>query len=242
MGWLETMLTFAGGAANELMPPDAATKWREAVASGFRLDTRDEYCGRCGVSCAAAAVNTDGCPACRVKSLPWDRVVRLTRYTQPVSDWLISMKFHGSWRWSELFGGHLGEAVVEAGLFTQTDPLCSAVCPVPMPWRRRIHRGFDQATILAECVSRATGRPIAHLLKRKRYTKPQIHVKFDERVGNIANSIIARSVDLTGCEIVLVDDIKTSGATAAACARALRAMGAAKIGLAVIAVAESGGR
>lgn len=240
MAWLGKIKNAVLGLADELMPSESDRAWRDAVADGFHFDRGTEYCGRCGISCAAEATNANGCPTCRGKSLPWDRVIRLTRYTQPVSDWLVDMKFHGSWRWSEVLGERLGAAVVESNFFNHDGVTLGAVCPVPMHWRRRVGRGFDQATILAEQVSRATCRPVAHLLLRKRFTTPQTHVKFAERRRNIANAIVARKVDLSGCEILIVDDIKTSGATAMASARALRALGAAKVGLAVVAVAESG--
>jgi len=88
----------------------------------------------------------------------------------------------------------------------------------------------------------ARGWPTAPLLRRTRHTHPQTAVAPSQRASNAAGSIAAEPIDLAGWHVVLVDDVKTTGATLAACARALRSQGAEGVYAAVAAVADPQGQ
>lgn len=146
------------------------------------------------------------------------------------------MKFHRQWRWAPWLGGQLARAIgpMEAERVI--------VCPVPMHWLRRWRRGYDQATLLAREVGRRRNWPVASLLRRKRLTLPQVSLPPSKRAANVRGSFAIVPVDLTGCHVVLVDDVKTTGATLGACARLLRKAGAEAVHAAVVAVADPQGR
>jgi ComF family protein len=167
---------------------------------------------------------------------PWQRVVRLNAYHSPVSDWLKAMKFHGQWRWAAWFGRQLGRRLGEP-----FDGQRVAVCPVPMHWMRRLGRGYNQSALIAQAAAEQRGWPMADVLKRVRHTRPQTKVNPARRRRNVQGSFGIAAVDLTGWEIWLIDDIKTSGATAGHCARLLHEAGAAMVNLAVVAVADPRG-
>jgi ComF family protein len=97
-----------------------------------------------------------------------------------------------------------------------------AIVPVPIHWRRRNSRGFNQSEELAP-----NG---INLLERIRATRPQVGLNREQRARNLAGAFRA----LPGAEgktILLIDDVVTSGQTARECASALLAVGAIEVGI-----------
>lgn len=111
--------------------------------------------------------------------------------------------------------------------------------PVPLHWRRRWQRGFNQAEVLARAVGRAHGMPVdGRALVRTRATDPQQGDPAARR-ANVRDAFrIRRSRRVSGRRVLLVDDVFTTGATANAAARALRAGGAAAVGVLTLARVE----
>jgi len=102
--------------------------------------------------------------------------------------------------------------------------------PVPIHWTRCLQRGFNQAELLAETAARRAGLPALCLLRRTRATPPQVGLPRSERERNLAGAIAVRQKALVrGRSLLLIDDVRTTGATLAACALALRAEGAAAV-------------
>ncbi len=98
-----------------------------------------------------------------------------------------------------------------------------AVCPVPVPTIRRMRRGFDQAELLARAVAAALQRPMVQPLRRVRQAEQAGRDGWARR--HQANQAFLAEGDLTG-HILLIDDVITTGATAAACASELLGCGA----------------
>ncbi|MEM9021811.1 MAG: phosphoribosyltransferase family protein [Planctomycetota bacterium] len=216
--------------------------WPTVVASElarvdhWEPDEDGAYCPRCGASAGPGSLAPDGCVFCRGTRLPWQRLTRLSLYDEPVDGWLKQMKFGRQWTWGGYFGDRLAERLGEP---IRGDRV--VVTAVPMHWRRRWRRGFNQAELMAREISRARGWPYLPLLKRQRWTPPQPSVVASQREANVRASVQARGVDLAGYEVVLVDDIKTTGSTLAACCRELKGCGAVSIHVAVAAVADPQG-
>src|SRR5207237_6401269 len=96
-------------------------------------------------------------------------------------------------------------------------------------------RGFNQAALLAERLARVLGVPLRQRwLARTRATVPQTALSATERRVNVRGAFVA-STSAAGADVVLVDDVLTTGATAAECARALRAAGARSVGVLTVA-------
>jgi ComF family protein len=106
------------------------------------------------------------------------------------------------------------------------------IVPVPIHWRRRVMRGFNQAEIL--CESMPEGIVRLDVLKRSKPTRPQVGLTHEERTTNLEGAFEVMN-DVTGLRILLVDDVLTSGGTAEACSSALKEKGADEVGLLVFA-------
>jgi ComF family protein len=103
--------------------------------------------------------------------------------------------------------------------------------PVPLHRARRRERGFDQAEWLARELARRLGYVVAPgALRRTRATRPQGDPCVTSREGNVAGAFaVRRARDVAGRDVVLVDDVFTSGATARECAALLRTAGARRV-------------
>jgi ComF family protein len=113
------------------------------------------------------------------------------------------------------------------------------IVPVPLHWRRRWRRGFNQAELLAREVSRHRRIPILNALRRRKSTVNQAGLTSAGRRRNIAGAFEScRGIDLKGRRILLIDDVFTTGATASACSRALKKAGAGTVTLLTLARAD----
>ncbi|MDA8018070.1 MAG: hypothetical protein MPN21_11545 [Thermoanaerobaculia bacterium] len=104
-----------------------------------------------------------------------------------------------------------------------------SVVPVPLHWRRRFHRGYDQAALLASALARRLERPVSNVLRRVRATPAQSLHDRSQRRRNLAGAFLVRTraqALVRGRKILLVDDVITTGATMEEAARELRRSGA----------------
>ncbi|HEY1959478.1 MAG TPA: ComF family protein [Polyangiaceae bacterium] len=113
-----------------------------------------------------------------------------------------------------------------------------AVVPVPLHPSRLFERGFNQAVLLARPVARALGVPLrARALARTRPTERQAELDRSARLQNVAGAFRARRP--TNERILLIDDVRTTGATQNACAEALRGAGSPRVDCLVLAIAPA---
>lgn len=107
-----------------------------------------------------------------------------------------------------------------------------AVVPVPLHWLRERKRGYNQALVLARAFGRKADLPIlGNVLRRRRATRPQTELGREDRRTNVADAFFVKRPELVkGKTLLLVDDVCTTGATLEACARALKDVGARRVG------------
>jgi len=173
-------------------------------------------CDRCGQPAfgdLACRICADWTPALRrVRSAVWlDQSARLAVHR---------LKYEGWWRVAE----SLAEAM--RGL----EPLTGGVSlmPVPLGARRARVRGYNQSERIAAALGRRMGAPVrTDVLRRTRETQTQTALTPEARRANLAGAFTATGAG--GLEVVLVDDVFTTGATLAAAADALQAAGAASV-------------
>jgi ComF family protein len=115
----------------------------------------------------------------------------------------------------------------------------SVIVPVPLHVARLAERGFNQSALLARRVARrlrAEWRPLA--LERVRDTPHQATLDRNGRAANVAGAFRVRQAEtICGRAVLLVDDVRTTGATMNACSAALMGAGAASVDCAVVAAA-----
>jgi ComF family protein len=116
------------------------------------------------------------------------------------------------------------------------DEAFDAVVAVPLYWRKKWDRGFNQAELLARLVAKHRGIPLINALRRKRATDTQAGLASAGRRRNVAGAFVLRAnQNLAGKKILLIDDVMTTGATAGACAAVLKRGGAKSISLLTLA-------
>lgn len=130
------------------------------------------------------------------------------------------------------FGGlHLAAVpLVEGMLHSMPSSGFDALVPLALHKRRLRERGFDQAALLAQGVSKESGLPVLHALERIKDTKRQSGLAHEKRQDNMKDSFRA-ALPVKGLRLLLVDDVRTSGSSASAAAGELLRHGAREVGL-----------
>jgi ComF family protein len=190
-------------------------------------------CRRCGRPLAAQPARRGArCGDCR-QPRPFQRARSYGMYAAELRELLQLFKFGGA----EGIGMRLGSALGELLRCEPEYAGAELVTWVPLHWRRRRARGFDQAQLLAREVARKLGlAPARGALRRVRDTAPQSGLGGAERRRNLRNAFAARRWRLRGARrLILVDDVWTTGSTLAECARTLRRAGARRVYLATVA-------
>lgn len=132
--------------------------------------------------------------------------------------------------------GFLSQMISEslAGLLMSDDDV-PVLCPVPLHWTRRYQRGFNQAELLAQDLSRTQGWPMLPLLKRVRSTGHQAWRKRAERLTAVKDAFRYSGHSPVPDYVILIDDLATTGATLDECARILKNAGVKRVEALVLA-------
>jgi len=109
--------------------------------------------------------------------------------------------------------------------------------PVPLHQKRLRERGYNQSGLLAQELGKLANLPVVgDCLIRQRHASPQARTStIDERRSNVADAFVCRNYRLQNKQVLLIDDVSTSGATLDACAMALKTAGATSVWALVLA-------
>jgi ComF family protein len=173
------------------------------------------------------------CALCRNGLRGFDAAYCFGAYEGTLRDLIHVYKYAGVRTLAKPLGNLLAAALPR-------DERIDAVIAVPLHWRRRWSRGFNQSELLARTIARRTGVPVLHALRRVRATTPQAGLSNTHRRKNVTAAFRAGwslpwRRPVSGLHILLVDDVMTTGATGAACATALKHAGAARVSLLTVA-------
>ena len=215
----------------------------------------DELCRRCGAALGmesarfAAAMGMHECTACRTVPPAFARAVAFAAYDSEMRELLHALKFGGARRVAgHVLGGCLAEAIVRLEPETQAGLI---VVPVPLFRNRQKSRGYNQAELLARAAVRRVHRSRpgwklelhTGVLRRVRDTKAMFQLGPEQRRRNLAGAfavgnVIGDAQAVRGRDVLLIDDILTTGATANGCAKVLLEAGASAVWVATVARAQ----
>lgn len=175
------------------------------------------WCAGCG---HPVPVPVARCPACR-GSLAGAR--QAVAYAGPAPALVGALKDERRRALAGVLGRIVADAVPAPGPGV-------VLVPVPLGPRARAARGFNQSLLLARALARAWDREVADVLERRREDGRQRGASASERARLVARAFALRASAPAPPAAWLVDDVHTTGATLAACARALRRGGTERVG------------
>ncbi|MGH7242693.1 MAG: ComF family protein [Phycisphaerales bacterium] len=198
-------------------------------AASWNPDEPGNYCPRCGTTCRPFELDTLTDPAicvrCRDKRPAWDRFIRLGSYEGVLARSIRELKFSRLRSIGESIGRVLGEQIRSELRLRELDPRRVVLVPMPMtPWRR-LSRGIDHSLVLTRGARRTSNIPIQKLLAR-RHRPSQITLPISERRNNVSGAFFCRRAVLNvppDAVLVVIDDVRTTGATMSEACRTLRA-------------------
>ena len=181
-------------------------------------------CARCGTP----ALPGRTCTRCCEAPPPWSRACIPYAYAWPLDRLVIGMKFGRRLSWARALGLLLADHLPSGG--------AELVLPVPLHPVRLASRGFNQAQEIAAAVARRHGLPLlTYGARRVRAPPAQSSLSAAARAENLDGAFSVSARQVTGRRVLLVDDVVTTGATAAALARATLQAGARQVCLAAVA-------
>ncbi len=171
-------------------------------------------------------------PVCESKGFAFDAVWSYGPYEGSLKRLIHAFKFEGD----KGLGRDLARILASVEGLSEFLRDADGLVPVPMHAHKERNRGYNQAQVLAEELSAATGISLFAGLEKIRPSVPQMELGRDERAKNVQGTFaLRRRPPREAGYWVLVDDVMTTGSTAQECARLLRDAGARRVGVLVIA-------
>ena len=212
----------------------------------------DQCCRRCGGRRFVIANNADECARCRTTDFRFKRAIALGEYENDLRLLVLRMK-------TDKTGVLAISAAKALALYRRADlenVKADYVVPVPMHRSRRANRGVNSPYLLAEELGRKLKIPfVRHLVQRTRFTDLQYTLSQQARTKNVSGAFAMCPTNflaklgfrrfqppLAGKNVLLVDDILTTGSTCNEVTKVLLAAGVQSVTVAVLARAEGGYR
>jgi ComF family protein len=212
---------------------------------------QEVLCSRCGDALGmesarfGAALGITECTLCRLAPPEFTRAVAFCTYDHEMREMLHLLKFDGQRHIAEhVLGRRMAEAVLKLRPHTASDLI---VIPVPLFAAHERQRGFNQAMLLAQSALKHLRRTepgwnlriLPRVLSRVRDTHALYRLNPSQRRANLRGAFrVLDKPAILGREVLLIDDILTTGATARECSRVLLAAGAARVWVATAARAQ----
>jgi ComF family protein len=187
------------------------------------------------LSGAEAAFGDASCEECTIQSPAFERAVNYGVYTGVLRQLIHLLKYERIRTAANLLGRFTAEACLQ--LEGDIDVAELLMIPVPVHKLRMRSRGFNQAELIARAAQRGIEESIRRrvtldvtALLRVRFAESQVALDAEERRQQIRGAFkVTSRENVKGREILLIDDVLTTGATASECARELRQAGASRV-------------
>lgn len=191
------------------------------LCSGCRADLpwQRTGCLRCAEPLPGVV---QACGACIRQPPPFEATAAALAYRPPITTLVQRFKYR-----ADLAAGRaLAAAMAERARRADRPQL---LVPVPLHWTRQLKRGFNQAELLALDLAASGGPPVHGLLRRARRTPAQSNLAAGRRRANVRGAFQCRPLPPGLRHVALVDDVMTTGATLAECARTLKRAGVQRV-------------
>jgi len=239
--------------ANLEQPAPTGLAWLEGLGNtvvDLLFPPRCVVCNRLGAwLCAPCLGEIEAIhpPVCRRCGLPVDnlegsssaaRICERCQKAPPQLDGLLAYAFHGGplrqaihqFKYEDLraLAAPLGKLMADGWVaLSSPDWAVDVIVPVPLHATRQRERGYNQAALLARELGACLHRPVVeNILLRTRATAPQVELNAQERKANVRDAFQCMDASLSGKQVLLIDDVCTTGATLEAACAALRDGGA----------------
>lgn len=183
------------------------------------------FCHSCGRQLEKKSLAKNICRGCLKKTLHFDRAFSPCVYEGVTKDLIHKFKYRNK----ERLGQPLSKIMIEfIHQYRLPVEFVDCIIPVPLSAARLREREFNQSEILARNIASAFKKPlVTDCLKRHRHTKKQADLEINERLQNVSGSFSVTDTHMiTNKNILLIDDVLTTGATSSEAANTLKKSGA----------------
>jgi ComF family protein len=185
------------------------------------------FCAKCSEPFDGAITTTFSCANCANRVLYFDAAVSAYRSRGIARHVILNFKYGKQIHLRHLVGRWLIAAFDDSRL---RDRRFDVIVPVPLHPARHRERGFNQAALLAERLGRHLGLPVRPVLKRVHFTTTQTAFDRVERIQNLRHAFrLRKKADVRKLDVLLIDDVLTTGSTLSECARVLKENGARSV-------------
>jgi len=183
------------------------------------------FCLKCGRHLDAKAIQQNTCLSCCNENFYFDRAFSPCKYTSSIKQLIHEFKYNGK----DYLGKPLG-SLMNTFIKNYSVPIehLDFIIPVPLHKSRLREREFNQAEILSHQIAREFKKEIlSEILVRNKPTQSQTELKIQDRQKNVDNSFwVNRPEFIKDANLLLIDDVLTTGATASQAAKTLKEAGA----------------
>lgn len=179
---------------------------------------QEPICPFCGQMMMHSA---EMCFECVKDPLPITQIRAAFRFADPIPHVIHQFKYENRFALAEPLAALMGEA------WPQWQTAVNLIIPIPMHKTRQRKRGYNQSALLAQKFSKHIDKPYSEdALQRTRHTRPQMGLSKRARLTNLSGAFNANSRSVQNKDILLIDDVCTTGATLVAATKTLLAAGA----------------
>ncbi len=187
---------------------------------GKRILYNENICQKCGKPLPKKAV----CSDCKTSPSPINRIRSLGEYNGVLRSLILALKYQRDIGLAEMLLPDLAQVL------SCTQFVFDCIVPVPLNKIRQRERGYNQVVIWGKLLSEFLRVPmIPHALIRTKNTVSQVTLSADKRIQNVRNAFSVQPEYVRGKNVLLLDDVITTGATLTECANQLKQGGAEQI-------------